>query len=223
MYTMKILIHCNGTLEDIAALRKLYNHDCHVVCHKRLPVAHITQHKRVPRQHFDVAVELADTPLDVHCKCIRLERHPLRITIRERDKISHVKPRFLQHLVNNQPQDMHMRVLMEKHLYNTAIARTPADPVQQLRLLKPYFHHADVYKHRFEHKIPTHQNPEQNDLNAVLAYLADGSYKGNTFHGSRTKWSKHLQQYHLTCLSLVGVAIALTAHTLPVYVHKCNI
>ena len=220
---MKVLIHCNGTLEDIAALRKLNNHECHVVCPKRLPVAHITQHTYVPRQYFDVAVELADATLNVHCKCIRLERYPLRITIRERDKISQVKPRFLQHLVANQPQDMHMRILMEKHLYNTAIARTPADPEQQLRLLKPYFHPVDVYKHRFEHNIPIHHNPVQDDLNAVLAYLADGRYNGNTFQGSRAKWSKHIQNYHLPCLSLVAVAIALTAHTLPVYVHKSNI
>ena len=217
---MKILIHCNGTLEDIAALRKLHNHDCHVVCHKRLPLAHLTQHTYVPNEHFDVAIQLADTNINVPCKRICLQRHPLRITIKEQRNTIDINPNFLQHLIANQPQDVHTRIQMEKHLYNTAIACTPQNPQQQLRALKPYFNPVDVFKHNIDQKISSHN---QDKLNAVLSYLADGSYTNNTFKGSRAKWYKHIDNYHIPCLSLIAVAIALTVQDLPVYLHKCNI
>lgn len=220
---MKILIKCNGTLEDIAALEKLQNHDCHVISPRKIPLNHITHHFDIPNEYFDVAVQLTKEALHVKCKCFCLERQPFRVTIRDKQKTSIVRPSFLNFLVTNQPQDPHTRVLMETHIYNTAIACAPTHPERQLNVLKPYYNNVDVYKHRFEQKIPTHKNTHLDTLHAVIAYLANGSYENNVFKGSRKRWAQHLSSYQISCLSLVTVAIALTSHSLPVYIHNCNI
>lgn len=200
---MKILVGCEGTLEDVAALDKLHRHECHVVCPKRLPLAHVTHHTHEPDDVFDVAVELSDQRLRAQCKRVRLERHPLRISLVDDQHTTHLASRFLQHLVVNQPQETTTRDFMTAHLYDTAVACVPPDPPRQLRALQPY--------------VPHTQLRTMSDLRQVLADVAHGYYTPNldAFRGSRARWAQHVETHHLPCLSMVAVAVALTSCPLP--------
>ena len=219
---MRILIGCDGTLEDLAALRKLETHRCFVITEASVNLPFVTVCTTIPKLKFDVAIQLNALPLDVECKCVVIERNPVRIYVREHGSRNLLKHDFTQQLIKHQPLDSCTRREMEQHLFDTLVTRSPVDIDTQMNGLAPFVNTCSVYKHRFtqptSHQVPSYIA----DLAAVIAYVANGEYNctHNTFTGSLSRWRQRLASYHLPCVSLVAIAVALTptgdlpAHTL---------
>lgn len=112
-----------------------------------------------------------------------------------------------------------MRTLMEQHLFNTLVTRSPVDVDTQMDGLSKFVNAASVYHHRFtrkQHDVPSCIA----DLAATIAYVANGQYNNTqqVFSGSVSHWRQRLASYHLPCASLVAVAVALTpTHALPTH------
>ena len=219
---MRILVGCDGTLEDVAALRKLQAHRCFVLTRSTIDIPFATICATVPKLKFDVAIQLNDTPLDVDCKCVVIKRCPLQIFVCENGIRTLLKHDFTQQLMNHQPSDTTTRKQMEQHLFNTLITRTPLDIDTQMHGLSQFVKTTNVYNHRFTHATDIDVPSYISDLAATIAYVADGEYNSNkmSFTGSLTHWRRRLASFHLPCASLVAVAVALTptcdlpAHTL---------
>lgn len=177
----------------------------------------VTHCASIPKLKFDVAVQLNNQPLDVDCKCVVVKRNPLRIYVREHGMSTVLKDDFTQQLIQHQPLDTVMRTLMEEHLFNTLITRSPVDIDTQMNGLSKFVTAANVYHHRFtskQHDVP----PNVADLAATIAYAANGQYNNaqKVFSGSVSHWRKRIASHHLPCASLVAIAVALTpTHDLP--------
>lgn len=219
---MRILVGCDGTLEDIAAVRKLQAHRCFVLTDACVDIPFVTCCSTIPKLKFDVAIQLNGRSLDVDCKCVVIERSPLRIFVREHGTQTVLKHDFTQQLLKHQPLDTSTRTHMEQHLFDTLVTRSPVDIDTQMDGLAPFVNTTHVYKHRFTRPQTVVVPSYISDLAATIAYVADGEYnaKNNTFTGSLSHWRQRLASYHLPCLSLVAIAVALTptcelpAHTL---------
>lgn len=216
---MRVLLACDGTLEDIAAIRKLHLHRCFVLTHANIDLPFVTACTQIPKLKFDVAVELNNTRLDVDCKCVSVQRNPVRIYLREDGTNTLLEPGFTQQLIQHQPTDQHVRTQMERHLFNTLVTRTPMDVPTQMKGLSKFVHKLSVYQHRFS--TPKANVPHfLEDLAATIAYVANGTYNHHTktFSGSLHQWRKRLTSFHIPCTSLVAVAVALTPTSdLPVH------
>ena len=219
---MRVLVGCDGTLEDIAAIRKLHAHRCFVLTDAAIDISGVTTCTSIPKLKFDVAIQLNERPLDVDCKCVVIVRNPVRIYVREHGRRTLLKHDFTEQLMKHQPLDVSTRKQMEQHLFNTLVTRSPVDIDMQMNGLSQFVNTTCVYKHRFTQTTHAPVPPYISDLAATIAYVANGEYNvnKNTFTGSFSRWCTRLASHHLPCVSLVAIAVALTptcdlpAHTL---------